>query len=427
MPRNNSEQERMKQLLLSKGVFNNLYKSIKEDLPPSFRAASNAKYSEKDILRYLVMMCARTTSHEGISDIMKDEANSMPAPADAAAGRPRRAAPDGKTAAPPIPTGACLLKRMGGSTYDETLSSCNKMLRESLKMSSVRRMFAKPVVTASDEHDVAAHMKKAIGRIMTNGKAKGGTHKMIRYTTISAVGQTARFTVAAEPTGKRRKKASVAGKLLARMRREGVRSKLHLMDRGFFSTDVIGTMDRMGQTFCMPAVKNSKVVKMIEERAAGSGKAVTKYTISGKKGKAAVTLVIVPNKKAKRDAPAKDRYLAFITNAHHTEARTLVDTLPLKYKERWGIETGYRCAKSIRPRTCSRNPCIRILHFYFTMILSNVWTLSNYLASEGATGKGACARPPITLRRMAESFCRICVAMIRGRMRPEPFLADGIT
>ena len=249
MKQNNSEQERMRQLLLSKGAFNTLYESLKGDLPPSFYAAPNAKYSERDILRYLVMMCEKATSHEGISDIMKDETTRQPNCADA----------------PPIPTGACLIKRMGGSTYDETLRSCNGMLAVSLKRSAARGMFNKPVVTASDEHDVAAHMKKLIMRIMVNGKAKGGTHKMIRYTTISAVGGAAGFAVAAEPAGKRRKRGAVAGKILARMRKEGIRSRLHLMDRGFFSADVMVTMDRMSQTFCMPAGLVQKFYQYIDD------------------------------------------------------------------------------------------------------------------------------------------------------------------
>ena len=401
---NNPQDDRIRQLLLSKDVFNQLYESIEDDLPPSFHAAPNAKYSTKTITQYFVQMCAGKTSHEGISEKWKDVMDKRY-----------------------VPTGACLLKRIGGSTYEETLSSCDKMLNTTLERPKSLRLFRKRVVTSSDEHDVAANIVVMDETLMTNGKPKGGTHRMIRFTTIKVVGSTAGFTVMVKPTGKKHKRAEVAGELLARMREAGIRSKLHLLDRGFFSVDVILKMIEMDQLFYMPAVKNSNVTEAIEKHAAGTGKAITQYTMTGESGSVTVTLVIVPKKDAKQDAPVKDRYLAFITNAHHTRARTLLDTIPKEYRKRWGIETGYRCAKQIRPFTCSRNPCIRIVHFYFTMILYNVWMLINWLDSGGAIGKKTYVRPPITMYRMMASFERMCVTMISNGIDSRLFFAEGIT
>ena len=100
------EPERTLQLSIPMDVFNRNYGGIEDNLPPSMRAKPNSKYDTKTIVGYLLMVCSEGVSHKGmISQMWRDKID-----------RKR------------IPTGACLLKRIGGSAYPVTRDACDGML-----------------------------------------------------------------------------------------------------------------------------------------------------------------------------------------------------------------------------------------------------------------------------------------------------------
>ena len=399
-----ADPSRTLQLSISKNVFNRIYSLAKPHLPPSMIGKRNCKYRVKTITEYLVMMCADRLSAEGISNVMMDRTDSK------------------KT-----PTGACLLKRIGGSQYQVTRDCCDKVLDATLRDPRMANMLRNPVVTATDEHDIPAHFEKMDDEFMDTGKPKGGTSKMIRYTTVKVVKGAAGFTVAIHATGKKYDKASIVRRMLECTKKTGVTSKLHMLDRGYYTAKVLATLNEAGQPFIMPAVKNKKVARAIVSYHEKTGKAVLRHTVGGKNGTATVTLVIIKRKNAKETDPIVDQYLAFVTSADVHEANTRIATMPEEYKKRWGIETGYRGAKQVRPFTCSRNPSFRLVLFYFTMVLYNVWVMSNWIASGGRTdGGGDYVRPPITMYRLTKAFREACVQMIIGCVISEEFFAEAV-
>ena len=401
------EPERTLQLSIPMEVFNRNYGVIVDKLPPSMRAKLNSKYDTKTIVEYLMMMCSEGASHEGISQMWRDRI-----------GRRR------------VPTGACLLKRIGGSAYPVTRDACDGMLDVILDDPLARRTLQRPVITSTDEHDVPAMFNSQNDEYMTTGKPKGGTTKMLRYTTIKITGGHVGLTAAIHPTGKNYRRAGIVRYLLEKIRRAGITSKMHLLDRGFYTAEVIRTLIEMNQPFTMPAIKSKKIVRFIQKYHDGKGKAVLPYTIRGKDAQATFTLVIIPNKNAKEDDPIKDRYLAFATNVSPRKARATLANIPGEYRKRWGIETGYRVAKQVRPFTSSRNPSVRLVLFYFTMILYNMWAIANRIAGGGglADAGGAYVRPPITMYRMMAAFRTSIGEMIRhGSSLPGPFFAIAAT
>ena len=188
---------------------------------------------------------------------------------------------------------------------------------------------------------------------------------------------------------------------------------MHLLDRGFYIADVLHTLNSINQPFIMPAKKNSKVMLAVEAYDKGTGKQVLRYTVRGKTATATITLVIVPKKDAKKSDPLKDRYLVFATNFSVREARTKLANILNVYRWRWGIETGYRVAKQVRPFTCSRNPSVRLVLFYFTMFLYNLWAISGWNAggTDGTNGD-VYIRPPIAMDRMMATLNTACKRMI---------------
>ena len=330
-----------------------------------------------------------------------------------------------------VPTGACLLKRIGGSSYKDTRNSCDKMLECTLRAPRNRLLLKKPVITGTDDHDIPVHFKDIIEEYMTKGMPKGGTSKKLRFTTVKIVGGHVGLTVAIHLTGKKHKKADIVRLQLKQMENSGVKSKSHLLDKGFCNTETIRALLGMKQRFIMPAVKTSKVKAAIESYAAGTGNAVVRYTMRNKNKniQVTVTLVMVKKRGAKKTDPVTEQYVAFVTDASLHKAMALLANIPEEYRKRWDIETGYRCAKQIRPVTCSKNPSIRLVLFYFTMIMYNVWVYSNWIANggvaKGSIMEGTYVRPVIEMYRMQRSFRRTCEKMIkRGIIMPDVIFAD---
>ena len=64
-------------------------------------------------------------------------------------------------------------------------------------------------------------------------------------------------------------------------------------------------------------------------------------------------------------------YHAFATNVSCAAVGSNPDQFVEKYRQRWGIETAFRCYEEVRPRTTSRNESFRLLLLFFPMPLYN--------------------------------------------------------
>lgn len=50
---------------------------------------------------------------------------------------------------------------------------------------------------------------------------------------------------------------------------------------------------------------------------------------------------------------------------------------PKLYKNRWGIETGYRMIEGALAKTHSKNPAVRLLYFVYSVAIYNSWAVAN--------------------------------------------------
>jgi len=81
-----------------------------------------------------------------------------------------------------------------------------------------------------------------------------------------------------------------------------------------------------------------------------------------------------------------DRYLVFATTLRCRSYAELMHHVPDEYRNRWDIETGYRCAKSVRPRTVSTNPAVRLALFYVSLAVCSIWMRIRDSDVPGAAG-----------------------------------------
>lgn len=210
-------------------------------------------------------------------------------------------------------------------------------------------------------------------------------------------------------------------KLLSFNVSNGIRMALILLDREFFSSDVINGLKQLGQTFLMPAVKNPRIKTAIREYASGKRPQISRHTMGSKDRKASFTLVIVQAPKAmvKKAKTLEDKYLAFATNIPKSKIRPR--RITKMYRDRWGIETGYRNFGQLKPYTVSPSNSARMVMFYFSMLYYNTWVLSNALR-DGNTRTVEWS-PTIEIQMLKSFVIKFVEELIRERWRlrhPDP-------
>ena len=149
------------------------------------------------------------------------------------------------------------------------------------------------------------------------------------------------------------------------------RPSVLLMDRGFFKTEIIKLLESMGINFIMPAVRNERIKRMLNEYAKGNIPSVIEYEMGSK-----VYLVIAKKKGSKEEDKPDDKFIAFVTNIKFDDPERIVSVIPEEYRYRWGIETSYRVEDGFEAKTTSRNFTLRVIYFMLSIILYNLWILT---------------------------------------------------
>ena len=146
---------------------------------------------------------------------------------------------------------------------------------------------------------------------------------------------------------------------------------LVLMGRGFFKTEMIKLLGSMGINFIMPAVRNERVKRMLNEYAKGNIPSVTEYEMESK-----VCLVIARKKESREEDKPIDKFTAFVANIKFDDPEKIVGVIPEENSYGWGIETSYRVEDGFEAKTTSRNFTLRVIYFMLSIILYNSWILT---------------------------------------------------
>jgi IS4 transposase len=129
-------------------------------------------------------------------------------------------------------------------------------------------------------------------------------------------------------------------------------------------------LDRLKVKFLMPAIKNDRVKQAIVDYHNQLIPKMVKFTIkNASEEEASFGLMIYRKKDAKETDPTTDQYIVFATNMKYSDAKKLYRKIPLEYKKRWGIETGFRVQNTIKAMTTSQNYTIRIIYRMLSMII----------------------------------------------------------
>jgi hypothetical protein len=177
------------------------------------------------------------------------------------------------------------------------------------------------------------------------------------YLTASILVGERRPFIDALPVHRLASKVELLGKVLSRVRAQGVRVRAVLLDRGFASSGVIALLRRLRLRYLIHFPRNDRVKAVLAEM--GSSLYLrSPFTAKGVE----TTLMVV-----------KDGGLdwVFATSMNLSEA---VEPIRL-YRRRWDIETGHRCKGEARVKTRSLLSAVRYFLILTALILYNLWKL----------------------------------------------------
>jgi len=134
--------------------------------------------------------------------------------------------------------------------------------------------------------------------------------------------------------------------------------ELLLLDRGFFTKEVVKLLIDMQIKFIMPAIKNRAIKKLANQFARGEIDNKICYQF----GETKVKLLFLK---------VEDDILVYMTNTRYNVLRVAI-----LYKKRWQIETNFREQNNFTFKTQTTNFTIRYLAFVIGGLLFNLWQLT---------------------------------------------------
>lgn len=216
---------------------------------------------------------------------------------------------------------------------------------------------------------------------------------MEAYVTIQIVDDV-RLTLTALPHTKDDNNAGLVRRTIENTRDLNVNVKKLLLDRGYYSINVLKVLHEMRMPYIMMVKKSKPIQRLVKDYHDGIGKQTVQYTVKSKNGSERIRLLIVKRKDADSHKKITDKYVVLAYRGVRRKVNDIIADIPEEYRKRWGIETGYRNIGFMRAKTRSMIPGVRQLLFLFSAAVANLWTLANY----GAAGaKDGIITPTITI------------------------------
>lgn len=218
---------------------------------------------------------------------------------------------------------------------------------------------------------------------------KSGTTHFHAYATAAVVHKGHRYTLALTHVEQGEKMKVVVQRLVAIVRQRKVKIRFLLLDKGFFSVEVISYLKRAGLGFIMPAIvrgRKPKPGKKLTGLRALRNKNNGYYChtlagkVAGKNRKTEVTICVASkryqHKKTGKRRTKKLLYAVWKVRLTPQEIREI-------YRTRFGIETSYRQMHEARIKTCTRDPTLRLLFIGIALVLRNVWVWIHFKLAKG--------------------------------------------
>lgn len=264
----------------------------------------------------------------------------------------------------------------------EDLPELEQRLNAALAKKIPARVWRQACDVALDFHDRPYYGKtpQAEG-LWIRAQAKDGTTHFYRIATAYVMLHDLRVTLAIHFVLPREETVEVVKTLLQQIKRCQIRIKRLFLDKGFGSITVMAHLTHQG----LPAVIACTIRgKTGGTRALCQGRKsyLTAHTFQGQDGltftaNLAVCRAFTTAKRTKRLKPRLVWLVYILIN---------LDLAPKAvrrlYRNRFGIETSYRCSGQVRGWTTSNNPAYRFVLMALAFVLLNVWIHLRWLFTQ---------------------------------------------
>ena len=213
-------------------------------------------------------------------------------------------------------------------------------------------------------------------------QARSGTSHFHAYATAYVNYRGQRFTLALAVVERGETLQEVLKRLLRRLTALGISTRMLLLDRGFWSVGVLSYLQRARRPFLMPVVlrgrkpdhaKGPSGTRVFATRKRGGW---GKYTVTASDGQVARVSICVHcrNYNGQWGRHGRQALVYAFWGFEASSTKWVRET----YRKRFAIETSYRQMHQGRPRTCTRNPLVRLLLVGVALVLRNVWVWLHY-------------------------------------------------
>lgn len=297
-----------------------------------------------------------------------------------------------------------------------TLPVLERRLNGALTMSWPRRLQRHRWQVAIDWHLVPYYGEpcKSRNEILRSKQRQGTTHFHV-YATACIVQYGQRYTLALTWVRRHESTVTVLRRLLAYFREIGVKIRVLLLDRAFFTAAVMAFLQKEAVPFLMPVMFRGRRPKKKKAKGAKQGLRWLKRQKAGwyqhtiKKGKDTVTISVCVayrsyyNRKKRKRGQQKLLFAAWRVHGAPTEIRE-------RYRKRFGIEASFRQMRQARIYTCTRNPHLRLVFVAVALLLRNLWVWIH--ATMLAEGRGPAMTLRLELLRFKQLLDWIAVAVV---------------
>ena len=315
----------------------------------SFIIGKNAYYNTIDIMKIVVYSSIRKLSIEGSSEELLTLSKGKYCSADV------------------------VQRRIHQKSVIEIVKAFNQATRQICSILRKMRLLSRRVTVAIDYTDKPYYGDSNDPGVIKT-RHQHGTNYCFRYITLSVVIGDAKITLNALPVNPLSDKTKLVDRLLTEAKRMHIRINLVLLDRGFFSQQIIKILEKHQLRFLFPVIKNKLVKKMITG-AHKSKNYVHKYKFSkGKKPTASFTIFFMLDQDS-RERQIWKRYHVYGTNLPVTNNNRHV--FAEIYRKRWNIETSFRVEKQeFLTQTTSKSYRFRLFIFLVAVLLYNLWIVA---------------------------------------------------
>ena len=247
---------------------------------------------------------------------------------------------------------------------------------------------------------------------------KSGTTHFHAYATAAVVHKGHRYTLALLRVEHGTTMKDVVQRLLKIVRRCGVKIRYLLLDKGFFSVEMITYLKRARLGFIIPAMargrkpkgrKKATGLRAIRKKKNGYYRHTLKGKVGGKQRSVRVTICVASkrytHKKMDERRTKKLMYVVWKVRLTPREIREM-------YRKRFGIEASYRQMHEARIKTCTRDPKLRLLFIGIALVLRNIWVWLHFKLAKGKWSE----EPKLFLKLLRFREMLLWIGQVVGRL-----------